>query len=233
MDTARFAGAVSGPGRRAGMSGTQGHALNISEEVVVEDRKLRIAAVGDELLAGLGDPRALGWLGRVLARTPQDGMTVESYALPCPQEGTEGLAGRWLEEAGRRFSDHHENRLVIGLSGRDVEFGLSTARSRLNLANILDSATQKRLEVFVVGPPPALDQVHNRRLGELNTAFADVTTRRKHLYVDTFSPLLNHEQWRQDLAANGGTPGQAGYGLMAWLVLHRGWFQWLGMDTPE
>ena len=84
----------------------------------MEDRKLRIAAVGDELLAGLGDPRALGWLGRVLARTPQDGMALESYALPCPQEGTEGLAARWLEEAGRRFSDNHENRLVIGLSGR-------------------------------------------------------------------------------------------------------------------
>ncbi|TSE15263.1 lysophospholipase [Arthrobacter sp. KBS0703] len=210
-----------------------GHARQISEEVVVEDRKLRIAAVGDELLAGLGDPRALGWLGRVLARTPQDGMTVESYALPCPQEGTEGLAARWLEETGRRFSDLYENRLVIGLSGRDIEYGLSTARSRLNLANILDSATQKRLEVFVVGPPPTLDQTQNRRLDELNTAFADVTTRRKHIYVDTFSPLLNHEQWRQDLAANGGTPGQAGYGLMAWLVLHRGWFHWLGMDAPE
>ncbi|MDQ0868816.1 acyl-CoA thioesterase-1 [Arthrobacter sp. V1I9] len=199
----------------------------------MEDRKLRIAAVGDELLAGLGDPRALGWLGRVLARTPQDGMLLESYALPCPQEGTEGLAARWMGEAGRRFSDQAENRLVIGLSGRDIEFGLSTARSRLNLANILDSASQNRLGVFVVGPPPTLDPAQNRRLDELNTAFADVTTRRKHLYVDTFSPLLNHEQWRQDLAANGGTPGQAGYGLMAWLVLHRGWFQWLGMAVPE
>jgi acyl-CoA thioesterase-1 len=198
-----------------------------SKEERVEDRKLRIAAVGDELLAGLGDPRALGWLGRVLARTPQDGMLLESYALPCPQEGTEGLAAR------RRFGNHSENRLVIGLSGRDIEFGLSTARSRLNLANILDSASQNRLEVFVVGPPPTLDPAQNRRLDELNTAFADVTTRRKHLYVDTFSPLLNHEQWRQDLAANGGTPGQAGYGLMAWLVLHRGWFQWLGMAVPE
>ena len=107
----------------------------------MEDRKLRIAAVGDELLAGLGDPRALGWLGRVLARTPQDGMLLESYALPCPQEGTEGLAARWMDEASRRFSDQAENRLVIGLSGRDIEFGLSTARSRLNLANILDSAS--------------------------------------------------------------------------------------------
>lgn len=88
----------------------------------MEDRKLRIAAVGDELLAGLGDPpRALGWLGRVLARTPpQDSVVVESFPLPpCPpMEGTEGLAARWQDEAGRRFSNTHENRLVIGLSGR-------------------------------------------------------------------------------------------------------------------
>ena len=104
------------------------------KEERVEDRKLRIAAVGDELLAGLGDPRALGWLGRVLARTPRDSMLLESYALPCPEEGTEGLAARWLDEAGRRFSNQTENRLVIGLSGRDIEFGLSTARSRLNLS---------------------------------------------------------------------------------------------------
>ncbi|WP_028264786.1 GDSL-type esterase/lipase family protein [Arthrobacter sp. MA-N2] len=199
----------------------------------MEDRKLRIAAVGDELLAGLGDPRALGWLGRVLARTPQDAVLVECYSLPCPMEGTEGLAGRWLDEAGRRFSNLHENRLVIGLSGRDVEFGVSTARSRLNLANILDGASQSNIEVFVVGPPPRLDPAQNRRIAELNAAFADVTTRRNHQYVDTFSPLLNHEQWRTDLAANGGTPGQAGYGLMAWLVLHRGWFQWLRIAQPE
>ena len=156
---------------------------------------------------------------------------MESYSLPCPQEGTEGLADALARGSRPALRPHHENRLVIGLSGRDIEFGLSTARSRLNLANILDSASQNKIEVFVVGPPPTLDPAQNRRLGELNTAFADVTTRRKHLYVDTFSPLLNHEQWRQDLAANGGTPGQAGYGLMAWLVLHRGWFQWLRIWT--
>lgn len=69
-------------------------------------------------------------------------------------EGTEGLAARWQDEAGRRFSDTHENRLVIGLSGRDLEFGLSTARSRLNLANILDGASHSSVEVFVVGPHP-------------------------------------------------------------------------------
>ncbi|HXF01819.1 MAG TPA: GDSL-type esterase/lipase family protein, partial [Arthrobacter sp.] len=144
----------------------------------------------------------------------------------------EELAGRWLQEAGRRFDDGFENRLIIGLSGRDLELGLSTARSRLNLANILDGAAQLSVKVFVVGPPPGLDAQRNAQLAELSTAFGDVTTRRKHVFVDTFTPLLNHEQWRTDLASNGGAPGQAGYGLLAWLVLHRGWYPWLDLPEP-
>ena len=119
----------------------------------VNKRELRIVAVGDELVAGVGDPRALGWLGRVLARTPNESVSLESFVLASPREGTEALASRWLQEASRRFDDSHENRLVIGLSGRDIEYGLSTARSRLNLANILDGATQLSIPVFVVVLP--------------------------------------------------------------------------------
>ena len=197
----------------------------------MEQRRIRLAAVGDELLAGHGDPRALGWLGRVLARTSPENVDLQAYSLAAPHEGTEALANRWLAEAGRRFDDGCENRLVIGLSDRDLDLDLTTARSRLNLANILDGAAQMSIKVFVVGPPPGLDPERNRKLADLSAAFGDVTTRRKHVYVDTLNPLLNHEQWRNDLAANGGTPGQAGYGLMAWLVLHRGWYQWL--DLPD
>ncbi|CEA08601.1 hypothetical protein BN1051_01957 [Arthrobacter saudimassiliensis] len=197
----------------------------------MEQRRIRLAAVGDELLAGHGDPRALGWIGRVLARTTPENATLQAYTLAAPAEGTEALANRWLQEAGRRFDDGCENRLVIGLSGRDLDLDLTTARSRLNLANILDGAAQMSIKVFVVGPPPGLDPERNRRLADLSAAFGDVTTRRKHVYVDTLTPLINHEQWRSDLAANGGTPGQAGYGLMAWLVLHRGWYRWL--DLPD
>jgi len=181
----------------------------------------------------MGDQRALGWLGRALARTNPAPASLEAFTLASPNEGTEELAGRWLQEAGRRFDDGYENRLVVGLSDRDLDLDLTTARSRLNLANILDGAAQLSIKVFVVGPPPGLDQARNQRLAELSAAFADVATRRKHVYVDTFSPLLNHEQWRTDLAANGGMPGQAGYGLMAWLVLHRGWYQWLDLPEPS
>lgn len=198
----------------------------------MDTRNLRLVAIGDELLAGHGDPRALGWFGRVLAKTPREGLELSPYVLASPQETTEHLAERWLPEAKRRFDSDGDNRLIVALSGADEATGLSTARSRLNLANILDAATQLSLSAFVVGPPPTLDAARNARLGQLSTAFGDVTTRRNHFYVDTFTPLEHHEQWRADLAANHGMPAQQGHGLMAWLVLHRGWYPWLGVNEP-
>lgn len=199
----------------------------------MDTRSLRLVAIGDELLAGHGDPRALGWFGRVLSKTPQETLDLSPYVLANPHETTEVLADRWLGEAQRRFDLEGDNRLVVALSGADEQAGLSTARSRLNLANILDAATQLSLNAFVVGPPPTLDADRNRRLAQLSTAFGDVTTRRNHFYVDTFTPLEAHEQWRADLAAHNGIPAQQGHGLMAWLVLHRGWYPWIGVADPN
>nr|WP_221419108.1 GDSL-type esterase/lipase family protein [Micrococcus cohnii] len=199
----------------------------------VDTRQIRIAAVGDHLLAGAGDPRAIGWWGRVLARTSAPQVSIENYVLAVPHETTEELGERWWAEASRRFSSDVENRLVVALSDADLDVDASSsARSRLNLANVLDTASQRSIPVLVVGPTPGLDDERNDRLAELNAAYADVAARRNHLYVDAFTPLRSHEQWRSDLAAGQGVPGQAGHGLIAWLVLHRGWYQWLGVPEP-
>jgi len=199
----------------------------------LELRTIRITAIGDELLAGHGDPRALGWFGRVMARTQDPSLRLQSFVLASPAEGSEALAERWLGEASRRFSDQFENRLVIALSDRDVDLEVSTARSRLNLANILDSASQMNIKALLVGPAPGLDDARNEKVAELNRVYADVAMRRNHHYIDTFAPLRAHAQWRADLNASGGVPGQAGYGLMAWLVLHRGWYSWLQLPEPN
>ncbi|MDO5634254.1 MAG: GDSL-type esterase/lipase family protein [Micrococcus sp.] len=199
----------------------------------MQTRQIRIAAVGDHLLAGAGDPRAIGWWGRVLARTSAPGLSLENYVLAVPQETTEQLNERWWGEVSRRFSEETENRLVVALSDADLDLDASsTARSRLNLANILDAASHRSIPVLVIGPTPTLDEARNARLAELNAAYADVADRRHHVYVDAFTPLVSHEQWRSDLAAGEGIPGQAGHGLIAWLVLHRGWYQWLGVPEP-
>lgn len=198
------------------------------------EREVRICVVGDELSVGVGDARALGWTGRVMARTRFDRPAM-TFTLAVPGETTSALGARWQSETESRFGPEAEceNRLVVALGRHDVGSGLSVARSRLNLANILDVAESSRVPSFVVGPPPGRPE-DGERLAELTAAFADVASRRRVPFVDAYTPLAQHEQWLADLATSGNTyPGQAGYGLMAWLVLHTGWHAWLGLPTDE
>lgn len=192
------------------------------------ERELRVCVIGDEVVAGMGDARGLGWVGRVVARTDLDRPFFVSQ-LAVPNETSTALSGRWESETQRRFSTDAENRLVVSLGSADIAAGLSIARSRLNLANVLDGAHAQQITCFVVGPPPRPD-VDGDALAALSAAFADVSSRRQVPYVETFAPLRGHDQWNADVAAGDGThPGQAGYGLLAWLVLHNGWHQWLGV----
>lgn len=197
-------------------------------------REIRVCVVGDDLVAGVGDARSLGWVGRVGARTTRGDVQLTIYSLGVPGETTADLLTRWVDETARRFAGAQPEacRLVVGLGHEDLRQGLSLPRSRLNLANVLDECSSRSLPVLVVGPPPAPEEWLGHRVGELSGAFADVCLRRAVPYVDCYSPLVAHEDWLTDLAAGDGVhPGQAGYGLMAWLVLHGGWHTWLGL--PE
>ena len=189
---------------------------------------MRLVVVGDELAAGAGDPKGLGWVGRVAARTHTP-VPATFLTLAVPGETSSALGSRWEDEAVRRFSADSDNRLVVALGRADLHANLSIARSRLNLANVLDVAESRRVPTFVVGPPPGRSE-DGDRIEDLSAAYADVANRRRVPYVDTFTPLVTHEQWLSDLAAGDGLlPGQAGYGMIAWLVLHTGWHAWLGL----
>lgn len=190
---------------------------------------VRICVVGDELVAGVGDARGMGWVGRVAARTRAE-VPPAIFTLAVPQETTTAMSGRWESECNRRFGTSGGH-LVVAPGSTDLEAGISLARSRLNLANILDDAASRAIPTFVLGPPPRPGADEDALAG-LSEAFADVCRRRRVPYVETFAPLRTHEQWLADVAAGDGThPGQAGYGLLAWLVLHNGWHSWLGL--PE
>lgn len=213
-------------------------------------KELRIVLIGDELVAGAGDPKALGWAGRVLSRTEQAVRQRSAPNLPerllhfelaVPGEGSAALNSRWEAEAIRRIGpiDQADNRLVVGLGWADARGDVSMARARLNLANILDRSDALKVRTFVVGPPPSPNPAtgvgtENNRIASLNDAYGEVAARRGVPYVDCFRPLVNHEQWRDDIASSPNQlPGQAGYGLMAWLVLHHGWQPWLGLPAES
>lgn len=194
----------------------------------MNEASIRILFVGDELVAGFGDARALGWTGRVMARTPND-PPIMHMSLAIPGENTAELASRWENEVMPRLDNEADCRLVIGMGTHDLDAGVTLARARLHLANLLDSAERMRLKPFVVGPPPRRD-IAPKIQTDFNNAYEDVCIRRGIPFVDTFTPLVAHEQWNTDMTLSGGyTPHQAGYGLIAWLVLHNGWNQWLGV----
>ena len=198
--------------------------------MTLNSRATHIVVAGDELVAGHGDGRCLGWTGRVAARTLPSLSDAFFYSLGAPQETTADFAARCFPEARLRFSDSTHNRLVLAPGSGDIAAGLSTARSRLNLANILDEALAHEVDTFVVGPTPVRDAQINDRIADLSAGFADVAHRRGVPFVDTFTPLNTHAVWQRELASSRlGLPAQEGYGLVAGLVLTRGWFEWLGV----
>ncbi|HET8616533.1 MAG TPA: GDSL-type esterase/lipase family protein [Actinomycetales bacterium] len=195
-------------------------------------RDVRLCVVGDSYVTGYGDPKALGWVGRVVARTPRDGLDLTVHQLGVRGDSTAGVLARWREETGRRWQEGTDNRLVLAVGSNDVGQGISLARTRLNLANVVDEAVALGLQPFVVGPPPMLHPAANEALRPVVDAERDVCERRSVRFVDCFTPLLGHAQWFADLGPGDGMhPGQAGYGLLAWLVLHGGWGAWLGVPT--
>lgn len=176
----------------------------------------------------------MGWVGRVQARTPQVDPTLELITLAFPEETSLTLSKRWLAEVQPRLNQVGVTKVAIALSHHDIRAGLSTSRSRLNLATVLDEAIKFGFEPFVIGPVPHKESALNSEVEQLSWGFEDVCSRRNIPYVDCFHPLLGHEGWNNELQNSpSGLPGQIGYGLIAWLVLNRGWNAWLGVEEAE
>lgn len=195
-------------------------------------RNIRIVIIGDDLVSAGGDPKGLGWVGRVIAKTQSEYPRIDFYSLPTPEITTAGLAEVWLDECSRRFADETDNRLVICLGPNDINAGISMSRSRLNLANILDTAISKGIQPFVISPIPSRNPQLNYEIEHLAAGFEDVASRRSLPFVDAFRPLIDHQGFNTELRnSNFGQPGQLGHGLIAWLVLNQGWYRWL--DIPE
>ena len=195
-------------------------------------RDVGMVFIGASLTAGYGDPKGLGWVGRVVARTQHPDLDLTAYNLGVRGDTSGDVVARWGAECHPRWKARSERRLVLNVGTNDVLTGMTMARSRLNLANVLDEATNAGIGVFVVGLTPTLDPETNRKIEALAEAQADVCSRRGVTYVDCYRPLATHDPWMADLAASPDRahPGQAGYGLIAWLVLHNGWNDWLSLS---
>src|SRR5699024_10349767 len=89
---------------------------SLKEANYVHTRNIRLFSIGAQTLTGVGDARGLGWLGRVLAKTYDPDILIESYPLVFPNETTEELSERWEREVIPRLARNEiENRLVVAV----------------------------------------------------------------------------------------------------------------------
>lgn len=196
--------------------------------------------VGDELVAGHGDPKALGWAGRVAARTLPLAPHLRFHTLAVPGETTGDMTSRWDSEALRRVGPEgaagSSNYVLFAIGRHDVAQGVSPTMTRLHLANTLDRASALGFKAMLAGPPPVEVDEGRQTIAEYAALCEEAAIRRDVPYIDMYGPLARHDQWATDMSMSDGTlPLQAGYGLMAWLVLHSTWHDWLNVapTTPS
>lgn len=197
---------------------------------MTDRRDVRVCVFGDSFVAGVGDPKALGWVGRVAARTPPStGVELTAYPLGVRGESTEEVVVRMPLESAARFARGEEHRVVIATGVCDAVQGLDPHQSAAALEFGL-AATG--VPALVVGPPPTGDDDLRKRIQDVDAAFAQVCARRGVPYVNTFEPLARKPAWRAARAADGMHPDQTGYGLLAYIVLYGGWYEWLEATPP-
>ena len=82
------------------------------------DSRIRIIALGDELLAGVGDARALGWLGRAVASEQGAESRIDVFPAALPGETSADLSERWDADVQRRLARRRVRRRTYASLGR-------------------------------------------------------------------------------------------------------------------
>ena len=120
-------------------------------------RDLRVLALGDSFVAGVGDPDCRGWFGRLVSAAGRRGIATTAYNLGVRRNTTTDVLARWEREVAVRRAPGCDERLVLsfGVNESNVETGVLRVhpdRSIANLARLLAGAAEAGLRTFVVRP---------------------------------------------------------------------------------
>lgn len=188
--------------------------------------------VGESYVAGVGDPRGLGWAGRLVARAEAAGQPLVHYNLGIKREDSNDLRARWEAECGRRLPATADCRVVVSTGANDTQFEngrrrVGLADSLANLSAILDTARRREWTALVVSPPPNVDADHNGRLAELDDGHAEICADAGVPFVRVHEALRGSATWMADIRRGDGYhPGARGYDEFAELLAPH-WLVWL------
>jgi lysophospholipase L1-like esterase len=183
-----------------------------------------VCFIGDSLTQGIGDQKALGWVGRLAqASFVQDAARPRNltvYNLGLRGESSVAIRERWRGDTDRRRRNGEDMAFVFSFGAAD---GLHKVPHEDTLAasrEILETAASLGRTLYV-SPPPAFDpawSAHTKNVGAVLRGIcsgADIPT------FDFHAPLAADAAYMASLEADGIHPDTAGYDRMAALL--RGW----------
>lgn len=194
---------------------------------------LRVCFVGDSFVAGVGDPEALGWCGRLAVDAHAAGLAPTAYNLGVRRQTSTDIAGRWQAECRHRLPREAQGRVVFSFGVNDTMLVEGRARvgagtSVANLREMLAGAHAESWQVLVVGPPPVDDAEHNSRTAGLDERFGRICAEHGVPYISSCHRLAADPAWMDQVrAGDGAHPATAGYAAFAELLLPA-WREWLG-----
>ncbi|MFR9804000.1 GDSL-type esterase/lipase family protein [Pseudonocardia sp. RS010] len=196
-------------------------------------RDLRVVAVGDSFVAGVGDSECRGWFGRLASDAWQRGVPTTAYNLGVRRDTSGDVLDRWEREVAARRMPGTDERLMVsfGVNDSTVVNGrlrVTPERSVANLHHLLVGASRVGLAVMVIGPPPIADAEVNRRVVTLSGQFREVCAASGTPFVEVVHELLEDRRWMAEVRdGDGAHPGAAGYGRLAAIALPA-WRAWIG-----
>ena len=107
-----------GPAYPSATDGEAAPEFTPSASFTVDDdgrRDIGLCFVGDSFTVGFGDPKALGWVGRVVSRTHHPDVEVTAYNLGVRGQDSGDVMARWRGECMPRWVGRGERRLVVAV----------------------------------------------------------------------------------------------------------------------
>ncbi|MEU7629876.1 GDSL-type esterase/lipase family protein [Nocardia sp. NPDC049220] len=193
---------------------------------------VRVCFVGDSFVAGVGDPRCLGWPGRLAAMSHAEGMPLTAYNLGVRRQTSAEVRGRWLAECGPRLPEGVDARIVLSFGVNDAMQDNGRPRvdpdeSVATAAKLLEQAGERGWRVLMVAPPPIDDADHNIRTAALDERLARTCALTGVPYVRVHQQLRENGRWMAEVrAGDGAHPGAAGYDEITALIAPQ-WRDWL------
>ncbi|WP_240341543.1 GDSL-type esterase/lipase family protein [Dietzia sp. Alg238-R159] len=173
-----------------------------------------VCAIGDSMVAGLGDTTGRGWTGRLVESAGRRGLLLHVTNLGVRGDTSRMIVDRW-DEVDRRLTAWSGTVVVCEFGANDVMELDGTQRvdeagTLSALREMVDRTPIGRL--LVVGPPPMAWPDFNERSAARSEAIGRLCKELDIPFVPTFDALIRNSVWTTSVAdSDGAHPDFAGW----------------------